>query len=300
MASIALLLVWRYDWSTIFDNYNKCKDAELNEVDGYPGRVRWFWSYVRLLWWRRSLRDPARIEENAYRKKVVPGFPGIFYSTANDLACLFEEIFLLKYYYFEASSSEPFIVDCGGNIGVSVIFFKMLYPNAKILAFEPSRRNFEALKKNIVSNNLKDVEIVNKALSDREGPSWLHGAGLALGSMIIERDGQKEGQKEEIHTVRLSDYVDREIDLLKLDIEGMEAVVIQDLADNDKLKFIKEMVIEVHYEENELEGNFSKLINLFEGNGFVYQVRGQKLIPVYKEKLSYIILVQAYNRRFRN
>src|SRR3989344_6241937 len=49
---------------------------------------------------------------------------------------MFEEIFIQKQYYFDSRNRRPLIVDCGSNIGLSVVFFKILYPEAKIIAFE--------------------------------------------------------------------------------------------------------------------------------------------------------------------
>jgi FkbM family methyltransferase len=43
----------------------------------------------------------------------------------------------------------PVIIDCGGNIGLSVLYFKYLFPNSVITVFEPSPPVFEILKENI-------------------------------------------------------------------------------------------------------------------------------------------------------
>ena len=47
---------------------------------------------------------------------------------------LFNEIFLHHEYHFTAANETPHIIDCGSNIGMSVIYFKMLYPEAEIVA----------------------------------------------------------------------------------------------------------------------------------------------------------------------
>src|SRR6266487_3582389 len=56
----------------------------------------------------------------------------------NEFEGMYNETFKYNQYRFTADTSAPFILDCGSNIGVSVVYFKTLYPQAKIIAFEPS------------------------------------------------------------------------------------------------------------------------------------------------------------------
>ncbi|MGB3778444.1 MAG: hypothetical protein WA960_08790, partial [Tunicatimonas sp.] len=52
------------------------------------------------------------------------------YSTLN---YLFKEVFLTEEYYFESEHAEPTIADCGANIGMSILYFKFLYPNCRVV-----------------------------------------------------------------------------------------------------------------------------------------------------------------------
>ncbi|MFN3803338.1 MAG: hypothetical protein ACK4SB_16860, partial [Belliella pelovolcani] len=45
------------------------------------------------------------------------------------LLALFREIFIDEVYTFEAFDHKPKIIDCGANIGVSVLYFKFRHPN---------------------------------------------------------------------------------------------------------------------------------------------------------------------------
>jgi hypothetical protein len=62
---------------------------------------------------------------------------------------LFKEIFIYNSYEFLSTKKNPFILDCGSNIGMSILYFKYFYPNCKIYAFEPDPETFELLKFNI-------------------------------------------------------------------------------------------------------------------------------------------------------
>jgi FkbM family methyltransferase len=74
-------------------------------------------------------------------------------------------IFFEETYFFRAASPEPVILDCGSNIGMSVLYFKMLYPAARIIA--PAA--FAKLRDNVARNSLTGVTLHNCALSDEEG-----------------------------------------------------------------------------------------------------------------------------------
>ncbi len=59
---------------------------------------------------------------------------------------------------------NPFTVDPGSNIGMSILFFKTIYPQARITGFEPSKATCELLKRNIAANGLTRVEVHQAAL----------------------------------------------------------------------------------------------------------------------------------------
>src|SRR5574343_383343 len=41
-----------------------------------------------------------------------------------------EEIFETEIYKFQTQDEIPYIIDCGANFGLSILYFKKLYPNA--------------------------------------------------------------------------------------------------------------------------------------------------------------------------
>ncbi len=94
----------------------------------------------------------------------------IMYCTYNDFLYLFREIFINQDYYFNTKNISPIIIDCGSNIGLSVLYFKLIYPNSEIIAFEPDEDAFLCLKTNVEINQLDSIDIINKALSKKDGP----------------------------------------------------------------------------------------------------------------------------------
>lgn len=166
---------------------------------------------------------------------------------------------------FKTSNTSPVIYDCGANVGVSILYYKKLYPNAIIKAFEPDPKVFACLKANINNNGVKGVELVNKAV-------WNSGEGISFGSEGA--DGGSvffEGNKTFLPSVRLKELLKNEIaiDLLKIDIEGAELEVLKDCV--EELKKVKYLFVEYHsWIRNKQE--LDVLLNILTDNGFRYYI----------------------------
>lgn len=133
----------------------------------------------------------------------------------------YRSIFLKEIYRFEARTESPIIIDCGANAGLSVLYFKRLYPRAKIIAFEPDPSIFRYLEQNIARQSPMDVELYNKALWSEETTLDFFSDG-ADGGHVSSTGGQR------VRGVPLSPFLSgREIALLKIDIEGAEAEVLK-------------------------------------------------------------------------
>jgi FkbM family methyltransferase len=132
--------------------------------------------------------------------------------------------------------SDAVLVDAGANIGLSTLAFAQIAPRGHVLAFEPSPHNFALLAANVETNGLKNVDLVQVALSDREGVLRLvEDAEFMAGSRIesTTSDGQSNDCIEVRSTtldIELSRRNLRRLDLLKIDVEGHEHQVIDGAA----------------------------------------------------------------------
>jgi len=146
-------------------------------------------------------------------------------------ACTFlggkEEIFDKGIYEFKADTDEPFIIDCGANIGLSVVYFKQLYPNAKIVAFEPDQQIFNTLKKNINSFGLSDIILCQEAIWKEDGEIEFKIEGGFSGRIPKPEDTM---DVVKVKARRLKNLLNRPVDFLKIDIEGAEYEVLKDCA----------------------------------------------------------------------
>lgn len=178
---------------------------------------------------------------------------------------MYEEIFENQIYRFKADRDNPRIIDGGANIGLSILYFKSLYPNAEIIAFEPDEKIFQVLEKNIENSpNSHSISLIHKALWNEETVLSFNAEGADAGR--INQDLQTP-QSLQISTVRLRSYLEEFTDFLKIDIEGAELEVIQDC--QDLLCNVQHLFIEYHSFLGKPQ-QLSKLLDIISNAGFRY------------------------------
>jgi FkbM family methyltransferase len=198
------------------------------------------------------------------------------YINEEDLRYLFREILVEGDYLFRCETQRPVIYDCGSNIGLSVLFFKRLYPKAYVVAFEPDPLAFSMLKKNIEINRLANVQLNNLALNNEDGEIVLYRGAKTTGSLMMSTLVARQSENPiRVPAKRLSSFISGQIDLLKLDVEGAEHVVLSELATSGKLSLIKQIHLEYHHHIVPNEDRLSEIVKLLEQHGFGYQLKTQ-------------------------
>lgn len=193
----------------------------------------------------RMLKNGAKKE--LYRQRFLNG--SISFNNVPELLHGIDEIFVGNIYKLETSNRQPVILDCGGHIGLSAIYFKRQYPDALVTVFEPDAGNFEFLKTNLASQGYNDVVLRNEAIW-KENTSLVFESDHSMSSRIATGTGAGGA---EVKAVRLKDLMTTEMDLLKLDIEGAEYEVLKDA--KDRLHLVSNLFIEYHglfSQQNEL------------------------------------------------
>ena len=179
-----------------------------------------------------------------------------------------KEIFVDDSYKFISTNKKPVILDCGANIGLSCLYFKSLYPDAKITAFEADKNISRILSTNLNTNNIFDVMIINSAV-------WIDDNGIEFST-----DGADGGSihgssnKSIVNSLSLKYFLEnkfKKIDLLKIDIEGAEYEVIKDC--KNSLKNVKNIFIEYHSWSNSSQ-KLSEILSILENNNFRYFIDG--------------------------
>jgi FkbM family methyltransferase len=222
-----------------------------------------FKKYFRYSAFTRSLIDTKNKKSgfvNLHESKFHYHYGLAFYET-------YQEIFEKKIYEFKTDLISPVILDCGANMGLSVLYFSKLMPHSKIIAFEPDSSVLPFLEKNLVSQKLHNVELHKKAVWIEETELSFYtdnGLGGRIGMEYKDQNASK------IKTVRLKEFLNQPIAMLKIDIEGSEFDVIKDC--ESLLCNVEHLFIEYHSVYNE-EQNLDIILLILKRQGFRYHLR---------------------------
>lgn len=171
--------------------------------------------------------------------------------------------FIRQIYWFKARREDPLIIDGGSNIGMSILYFKHLYPRARVVGFEPDPRLFQILQENIARNDLADVRLVNAALGSSTGEASFAPAGAA---------GQlSTGARVAVQVERLSGHLSEDVDFVKLNVEGSELDILQEAAASGMLRNVSGLAVEYHGWAGEPQ-LLGALLDLLSDHGFRYAV----------------------------
>lgn len=160
------------------------------------------------------------------------------------------------------------IIDLGAYVGYSAMYFQQQFENAKIDCFEGDKESFEFLSKNIrqTRNNIVAFNV----------PVWSRDAWLIQKRDF--RDGKEwsyyweESVCGNVKPVTIEDVCSgRNIDILKMDIEGGEFEVFKEDCFLDMCKVV---AVEIHPEK----GDPNMIFDAFKKHGMEYWQAGELTI----------------------
>ncbi len=253
-----------------------------NRIDLTPGqRVSLVVRYYIFKWTNKfkSLSQDSSVKFNGLN---------FYFDTFPIVSSLIKDIFLFgEYRPATIKTDAPTIIDCGGNIGVTSLFLKQKYPNAKIKIFEPAEESCQIIEKSFKANNMKEVEVIRAAVSDTEGEMefWYDSEKPTSSrkAPLWEEDGAHQIKPAEKHLVRkvpmvkLSSFISGPVDLLKIDIEGGEGLVLKDLNESGKLSQVREIIFEFHPDPKNTSNKLSDILKMMETHGFTVTPTGMSL-----------------------
>jgi FkbM family methyltransferase len=141
------------------------------------------------------------------------------------------------------------VIDLGGHKGVFSVFAATSARDVKVYSFEPSPENFACLSHNIALNNLSNVKAFNVAVGGRDGESFLNlHEDNALNSLLRWNPRLQPIASIKVETwslARVLKTVASQVNLLKVDIEGMECEALFSCPD-EYLQRVERIALEYH------------------------------------------------------
>jgi hypothetical protein len=98
-----------------------------------------------------------------------------------------------------------------------------------------------------------------------------------------------------VRTVRLSDYINEDVDLLKLDVEGSEMAILEDLMAADKLERVRQIIGEYHHHVKPDEDRLGEFLSLLERAGFGYHLCAALPLP-FPQRQAQNFMFSAYRK----
>ena len=173
----------------------------------------------------------------------------------------YEELLLNEIYKFETKKNKPKILDLGANIGLSILFFKELYPESEVIAYEADPKIFNYLKNNVHNNGYKDVQLINKAVWSENATLNFCSDGADGGRINSDVESRVTVEAVDIAEVLKNDR----FDFIKMDIEGAENLVIPRC--EGLLSSVQYFFVEYHSKVGQKQ-NLNEILDLLSKEGF--------------------------------
>jgi FkbM family methyltransferase len=121
------------------------------------------------------------------------------------------------------------VLDVGANVGAyTLLFSQWTGQSGRVFAFEPSPSAASSLRRPVELNDARNVEVVEAAVSDREGSAALYDEGVAGRSSLLALANHRSTTTVKTMTIdRFCGERSLAPDVVKIDVEGVEVDVLR-------------------------------------------------------------------------
>tara|TARA_R110000868_G_scaffold55424_9_gene172388 strand:+ start:2615 stop:3295 length:681 start_codon:yes stop_codon:yes gene_type:complete len=177
--------------------------------------------------------------------------------------------------------NEKVFFDIGANIGLFSLYFKLLYPELIVHAFEPESLNHNCLQESIKSFCMKNFHLNQLGLSDESGPAHLYIDKMNMGGASVNQMGA-DRTSIDIKLSTLDNYVAahniQRIDVIKIDVEGIEEKIVKGGA-NSIRRFKPVIIFECMHDELD-ENNVIEALRQLGEDFTIEQVKTHKQVSL--------------------
>ncbi len=230
--------------------------------------------YLSRLGFLNGLRCFVKLYLLKARKVQLAGYPVIQLRANSTDIDIFNQVLINEEYKLVLPDAPAVIVDGGGNIGLTALYFAQKYPQASIFTFEPDAANYQVLSAN--THSIPRIQAFEEAL-------WYHNNGVYMQAAAANDSHSVTANASDtasmvatktllrlIHEKKISC-----IDVLKLDIEGAEKELFEHDA-QQWLPYIKTLVIELH--DRFKPGCSKSLFTALQSHTYDLSIQGELLI----------------------
>lgn len=161
---------------------------------------------------------------------------------------VFDEVFKSEAYSFPLAKDPSVIIDGGSNIGLTSVWFALLYPKAKVIAIEPDEENFKILLRNCAS--FSNIHPLRAAIWNEAIELNIEDPGEGAWGYRVNKNGNTSALTTNhlVQGVTLTNVINKyklnEISLLKLDVEGSEKEIFE--RSSEWIGKVKTIMVELH------------------------------------------------------
>ncbi len=226
--------------------FMKLKGSDLNNASIQKEKLKYL--FYRLI-------EPLILEKNMFtmgntlmKSTIVDNGYGLFICREKcpDLHIISGSYeFEVRRVFEELAERSKVIVDVGSHIGKYTILGSKINSDAEVFSIEADEDNFSILNKNLSLNNIKNVNPIKIALGNRKGREKFYRYRIGIHNPTNEWERRKESFKM-VKTDTLDNlFKNKEIDLIKIDVDGSEINILEGGKKLFSQKKIKNIIIEI-------------------------------------------------------
>lgn len=212
-----------------------------------------------------------------YRGGVECKFDNIcFYIKSNSDYMVMDDIFKKNGWDFYCNE-KVVVVDIGMNIGLASLYFANMENVEFVYGYEPFLETYQQAINNFAQNSQEIQDKLrpeNCGLTDHEGKAEVLYDSLYTTNMRVDQGKRLHGESEERVEIQLlsaasvvrrikEKHCNRKI-IMKIDCEGSEYLIFEELVKSDILKDVYMILMETH------DGRENEIKQHLKNNGFLY------------------------------
>jgi FkbM family methyltransferase len=175
---------------------------------------------------------------------------------------------------------RPVVVDCGGHIGLSALWFASRFPEALVYSVEPDSSNFALLQQN--TRHYPNIIPINGGIWSKTCHLEISNPGSGSASFRLREVAEDAGPggTNLLRGYAIGDIAARELSnrlfLVKMDIEGAESEVFSRSA--EWMKSVAVLIVELHDWLMPGQGTSRNLLARVAEDHFDVLLRGENLL----------------------